>query len=760
MTRSRIRELSCLTCHGIRSLGTPSMHLLCLFLTGILLHGQEAWGQNHGGERNHAQEQSAPVLARPFTRRVEQVDEYHGVKVVDPYRWLEADVRTSPEVADWIAEQNRYTFAYLQTIPERDAVRHRLTELWDYKRYSSPFRAGGRIYFLRNDGLQDQSVLCVQDSLKTPPRVLIDPNGWSEDGTIALLGTSCSTDGRYMAYATQQAGSDWMTLRVLEIDSGRILDDEVCWVKFNLPAWTPDGDGFFYARFPEQEELAGFGAVNLNQKVFYHRVGRPQEEDVLIFERPDRPEWLYWCKVTEDGKYLLITAQTGTDPKHRLYLKDLSDPIGMPISIIDNFRNEFSLVGNKGPIFYFKTDLDAPRKRLVSIDVQKATEAFRAEEHRTRYPEVTEILPEQEGTLLAASLINDMLIVRRLKDARTSVSVYSLDGTYIRDIEMPGIGTAMGFRGEQSDVDTFFSYSSFNIPPSIYHCNLETGEIKLLHRPEVDFEPKQYEVRLEFFRSRDGTEIPLIIAHRKGLLRNGNHPALLHGYGGFGYSLTPMFSPKWLAWMEMDGVFAIACIRGGGEYGLEWHQAGVKLNKQTSFDDFIAAAEWLIENGYSSPARLAIQGDSNGGLLVGACMTQRPELFGACLPNVGVMDMLRFPEFTIGRNWVDDYGSPDDPDAFKVLLSYSPYHNVRPGTAYPATLITTADTDDRVVPAHSFKFAAALQHVQAGDAPILIRIETSAGHGYGKPTSKVIEEVADQWAFLVDNLEADEPAEQ
>ncbi|REJ72312.1 MAG: S9 family peptidase [Planctomycetota bacterium] len=689
-------------------------------------------------------------LTYPVSERVEHYDDYHGTRVHDPYRWLEDDVRNSEKVAEWVEQQNEVTFGYLAEIPERESIKDRLTELFDFEKYGAPFKAGGRYYFHKNDGLQNQYVLYVQDSLDDEPRVLIDPNEWSDDGTVALSGLSFSDDGRYLAYGVQEAGSDWRVWRIMEIGSGRVLEDELRWIKFNTPDWTPDGNGFFYSRFPEPEEGADFQSLNLNQQVYYHRVGRDQADDALVFHRPDQPEWGFYCTVTEDGRYLIITVSKGTDDKYRIFYRDLDEPYAAPVPLIDTFEHEFSFIGNDGPVFYFKTDLDAPLKRVIAIDSRTADAG-------SAVPPYEEVIPQGTEAVTDVTLVGNLFLVESLKDAATRVAIHAMDGRHLRNIEFPGIGTATGFGGRRTDSETFFSFTSFTTPTSTYRYDLATNETTLLNRADVEFSPDDYQVDQIFYESKDGTRVPMFIAHRKGIELDGSNPTLLYGYGGFNIPLTPSFSTSRLLWMEMGGVFAMPNLRGGGEYGEEWHRAGTKLLKQNVFDDFIAAAEWLIDNGYTRPEKLAIQGGSNGGLLVGACMTQRPELFGACLPAVGVMDMLRFHQFTAGRYWVDDYGSADDPEEFAVLFSYSPYHNLQPGTSYPATLISTADTDDRVVPGHSFKFAAALQHAHAGDAPVLIRIETKAGHGSGKPTDKIIEELADQWAFLVENLKMEIP---
>jgi len=681
------------------------------------------------------------VMKYPETERVDHVDVYHGVKVADPYRWLEDDVRESKDVAKWVEDQNAVTFGYLNEIPERPYINKLLTKLWNYEKFNSPFKAGGRYYYYYNSGLQNQYVLYVQDSLDSEPRVLMDPNTWSEDGTVALSGTAFSSDGRYVAYGVQEAGSDWRKWKIREIDSGRVLDDELEWIKFNSPVWSKDGNGFFYARYPEPSEDAEFQALNLNMKVYYHRVGSPQSRDVLVYEYPSEPEWGYGCDVSEDGRYLVMTVWKGTDDKYRIVYRDLQEPYGLPVELISTFDNEYTFVGNDGPVFFFKTDLEAPLRRLIAID--------------TRKPEKEnwkEIIPQTKETLRGVGLVGNTFVASYLKDAKTQVNIHSMRGEFIREVEFPDIGSASGFGGKRNDTETFYTFNSFAIPPSIYRYDIITGKSEPFRKANVKFNPDDYETKQVFYESKDGTKIPMFIVHRKGIKLDGTNPTLLYGYGGFNIPLPPRFSITRLGWMELGGVYAVANLRGGGEYGATWHKAGTKLQKQNVFDDFIAASEWLIDEGYTSKKKLAIQGGSNGGLLVGACLTQRPDLFGACLPAVGVMDMLRFHKFTAGRFWVDDYGSADDPEEFKALRAYSPYHNIKDGVSYPPTLVTTADTDDRVVPGHSFKFAAQLQASQAGSSPVMIRIETKAGHGAGKPTAKIIEEYTDEWSFLVKNL--------
>ena len=684
-------------------------------------------------------------LTYPESKTVDHTDEYFGTKVADPYIWLEEDVRTSEDVAQWVEEQNKVTFGYLKHLPHREEIETRLTKLWDYEKYGTPFKRGGRFYYHKNDGLQNQSVLYRLDSLDGNPKVLMDPNTWSEDGTVALGGLAFSDDGKYVAYGVQESGSDWRTWYVMDIESGTKLDDKISWIKFGGADWSEDSKGFFYNRYDEPKEGEEFQSLNKNQKVFYHRIGTPQSEDILIHEDSEHPDWGFSPTVTEDGAYLVITVWVGTDDRYRVMYAKLDGSIdGRPemVQLIENFENEYSYVGNEGSKFYFKSDIDAPKKCLLSIDLA--------------HPEKQNweiIVPEAEEAMESASMVGDHIIIEYLKDAKSQVKLFDLKGTFVREVEFPGIGSAGGFDGKRKHASTFYSFSSFNRPPSIYQYDLKTGKSELFRQAEVDFNPKDYVVKQVFYNSKDGTRVPMFIAHKQGIELNGKNAILLYGYGGFNISLSPGFSITRLQWMEMGGVFAMPNLRGGGEYGQAWHKAGTKTQKQNVFDDFIGAAEWLIDNNYTSTEHLGIQGGSNGGLLVGACMTQRPELFGACLPAVGVMDMLKFQNWTAGRFWVDDYGSSTaNKEEFEALHAYSPYHNLKGGTSYPPTMVTTSDHDDRVVPGHSFKFAAQLQAAQAGVNPTLIRIETKAGHGAGKPTSKIIEQAADQWAFLVKHL--------
>ncbi|MDJ0732851.1 MAG: prolyl oligopeptidase family protein [Nostocaceae cyanobacterium] len=678
-------------------------------------------------------------LTYPTSRKSNQVDNYHGVQVADPYRWLEDP--DSEETKDWVEAQNQVTFGYLQKIPIRDTIKQRLTKLWDYEKYGTPFKEGENYFYFKNDGLQNQSVLYTLKTLDAKPRVLIDPNKLSEDGTIALSGLSVSDDGKLLAYGLSTSGSDWQEWKVRDVETGKDLKDHLKWIKFSGASWTNDGKGFFYSRYDQPNQKTKLEDVNYYQKLYYHQLGTSQSEDILIYHRPDKKEWGFSGTVTEDGRYLIISVWLGTDSKNLVFYKDLTNPDAKVVELINKFEANYSFIDNDDTVFYFRTDLNAPRGRLIAIDIQKPT------------PENwQEIIPQATETLESVNVINNQFLADYLKDARSQIKIFDLKGAFIREVELPGIGSVGGFRGKRIDTETFYNFTSFTTPGTIYRYDMVTGKSQLFRQPKVDFNPADYEIKQVFYTSKDGTKVPMFITHKKGIKLDGNNPTYLYGYGGFNVSLTPSFSVSLLVWMEMGGVYAVPNLRGGGEYGEEWHQAGMKLKKQNVFDDFIAAAEWLIANNYTKPQKLAIGGGSNGGLLVGACMTQRPDLFGAVLPAVGVMDMLRFHKFTIGWAWTSEYGSPENPQEFKALYAYSPLHNLKPSTAYPATMITTADHDDRVVPAHSFKFAAALQAAHNGDQPVLIRIETKAGHGAGKPTAKIIEEAADKWAFLLGTL--------
>ncbi len=681
-----------------------------------------------------------PSLVYPTTATVDQIDNYHGIQIADPYRWLED--ANSEATKEWVEAQNQVTFNYLAGIPGRQQIQNRLSQLFNYERYSAPYKQGNRYFFAKNDGLQNQDVIYTLKQLNDDPQILLDPNTLSSDGTVALTGFVVNETGTQVAYGLSTAGSDWQEWHVREVDTGADLEDHLKWIKFSSVSWTLDGQGFFYSRFDEPNESTQFEDINYFQKLYFHQLGTPQSQDQLVYHRPDQKEWAFSGSVTEDGRYLIISVWKGTDPKNMIFYKDLHQPEAEVMELINSFEALYSFIGNDGSVFWFLTDLDASRRRVIAIDTQKPTLI----NWQNTIPEATE-------TLQSVSLINNQLVAFYLKDAHTQIKIFSLAGQVVGEIPLPGLGSAGGLSGKRYDTESFYTFTSFTVPPRIYRYDFTTQTSTLFRQPKVDFNPEDYAVKQVFYPSRDGTSIPMFIVHKQGLKLDRSHPTYLYGYGGFGISLTPSFSVSRLVWLELGGILAIPNLRGGGEYGEQWHQAGTKLKKQTVFDDFIAAAEWLISNQYTSSQKLAIGGGSNGGLLVGACMTQRPDLFAAALPAVGVLDMLRFQHFTIGWAWVSEYGSSADPDEFKALKAYSPLHQLKPGTAYPATLITTADHDDRVVPAHSFKFAAALQAAHGGEAPVLIRIETRAGHGAGKPITKVIEEQADRWSFLVQTLD-------
>ena len=689
---------------------------------------------------------AATAFVYPPATRGDVVDTYHGVEVADPYRWLEDP--DSPETRAWIDAENAVTFPYLESIPERADIAARLTELWNYERFGVPFEEGGRYFYTRNDGLQDQSVLYVADALDAEPRVLLDPNTWSEDGTISLGGYSVSDDGQFIAYAISDGGSDWRTWKVVNIDTGEELNDRIEWSKFSGASWTEGAEGFFYSRYDEPVEGEELEGANYNQKVYYHRVGRPQADDVLVYADPDNKEWGFGAGVTDDGDYMIISVWQGTQQENDVYYAEIGglSPDGFGnleiVKLLTGFEADYTVVGNEGSMFLFQTTLDAPKGRVIAIDVENP--------ERDNW---VEVIPESDNVLRGVSHVGGRLVATYLEDAKTLAKVYETDGAHVRDVDLPAIGSAFGFGGDADDTETFYQFSSYTYPTTIYRYDIVTGESTLFKQPDIDFNPDDYITEQVFYESKDGTRIPMFITRKRDVQLDATAPTLLYGYGGFNISLTPGFSVSRLVWMETGGIYAVPNLRGGGEYGKDWHEAGIKTRKQNVFDDFIAAAEWLLENDYTTTERLAIAGGSNGGLLVGACMTQRPDLFGACLPAVGVMDMIRFDLFTIGWAWRSDYGHPaENEDEFLANLAYSPYHNLQTGTCYPATLVTTADHDDRVVPAHSFKFAAALQHAQGCDNPVMIRIETRAGHGAGTPISKRIEQIADQYAFLVDNL--------
>jgi prolyl oligopeptidase len=680
----------------------------------------------------HGPEPSAPPIY-PETHRLDHSDEYFGTPVADPYRWME-DLE-STEVAAWVDAQNGLAEPFLKSLRSRRETIERLTTLWNYERFGVPEKEGGLYFFSRNDGLQDQNVVFVTESLDAEPRIFIDPNGFSEDATVALAGMSVSPDGKYVAYATSDGGTDWNSWRVREVGSGQDLEDVVAFTKFTDASWLPDGSGFFYSRYPVRPDGEGDGQARV--EIYFHRVGTAQNADELVYAVAEADSHDPYGTVTEDGRYLVINLFEGYN-ENAVYYLDLADSGGDVVRLLAEWDALYTFVGNDGPIFFFHTNQKAPRNRLVAIDIRKPSpKAWQ------------EIVPEADETLEYVSFIGGHFVAQYLKDANSLVRAFSRDGSHIRDLELPGIGSVYGFDGHGDDPETFFSFQSYTVPPTLYRYDVSTGESAVFRTTRIDLDVDDYETTQVFYESRDGTRVPMFLTFKKGLQRNGQNPTLLYGYGGFNSSITPYFRPDRLVWLERGGVVAHANLRGGGEYGEAWHLAGTKANKQNVFDDFIAAAEYLIREGYTSGPKLAVQGGSNGGLLVGAVITQRPELFGAALPAVGLLDMLRYQMASQNaRQWSSEYGLSENEEDFRALVAYSPYHRVEEGVCYPPTLVTTADRDDRVVPWHSFKFGAALQHAQACDNPILIRVETRAGHGAGKPTWMQIEEAADGWSFL------------
>ena len=675
----------------------------------------------------------------PEARKSDQIDDYRGTKVADPYRWLEDP--DSAESRAWIEAENRLTFDFLARIPERDTIKKRITELWDYEKFGVPFKEKDRYFISRNTGLQNQNVLYVSGSLTEKPRELLDPNMLAKDGTIALGGLAVTDDAKLMAYGLAASGSDWQTWKVRDVASGKDREDALKWVKFSGASWLKDDSGFFYSRYDTPDEKDQLRSQVYNQKLFFHKLGTPQSADKLIYERPDQKEWLFNGAVTDDGHYLIINVSKGTDPHNRIFYKDLSAPDAKVIELLPKGDAAWNFIDNEGTKFFFHTDLDAPLGRIVSIDVSQPLPAA-----------IDEIVPQSGDKLEGVSLVGDRFVANYLHDAHSFVKLFKVDGTADGEVTLPGIGAAAGFPGKRHDTETFYSFTSFTTPTIIFRYDFPRRGSEVLYKPKLKFNPEDYTTEQVSYHSADGTRVPMFISYKKGLKRDGQNATYLYGYGGFDISVTPSFNAALLDWMEMGGIYAVANLRGGGEYGEKWHEAGEKHVKQNVFDDFIAAAEFLIAEKYTSTPKLAIGGGSNGGLLVGACLTQRPDLYGAALPAVGVMDMLRFQKFTIGWAWASDYGSSDDPNDFPFIYAYSPLQHIKAGCCYPPTLITTADHDDRVVPAHSFKFAATLQAAQSCDKPVLIRIETKAGHGAGKPTTKIIEEIGDRWAFLVKTL--------
>lgn len=677
-------------------------------------------------------------LAYPPARRDAVVDVYHGTKVPDPYRWLE-----EPDSADtqaWVAEQNKLTNAFLADIPAREKTKARLTELMNYPRYSTPSERGGRYFYWKNDGLQNQSVLYVQDPCQPHSQVVINPNKLSEDGTVAVTTTAVSWDGKMLAYGTSQSGSDRQEVKIRTIRAGTDFDETLKWCRFTSIAWKHDGTGFFYNRFPDPATVPPEDVTNYS-RVYWHKLNTPQSQDKLIYERPDNKELGFAPGITEDGKFLILHVYHGTDTKNRIYYRPIenSEPF---VKLLDKADAEYDFIGNLGSVFYFKTDLDAPRSRIVAINLERPAPA----DWKT-------VIPQADDVIDYAALINNHFIVAYMHDVHHQLKEYDAEGEFIRDFHLPTVGTVAGLSGKQSDTEMFFSFTSFLFPRTSYRYDFKTQRLTIFRKPKIDFDASRYETKQVFCRSKDGTKVPIFITHRKGLALTGDNPTLLYGYGGFNIDIKPSFSISVVNWLELGGVYAVANMRGGGEYGDAWHKAGMLDKKQNVFDDFIAAAEWLIDNKYTNPKKLAIRGGSNGGLLVAACMLQRPDLYGAVVCQVPVADMLRYHKFTVGRYWIPEYGNAeDDPEMFKILYAYSPLHNVNPGAEYPPIIVTSADTDDRVVPMHSKKFVATLQAKAAGKNPILLRVETKAGHGAGKPTTKRIEEQADIYAFLFKTL--------
>ena len=688
-----------------------------------------------------AQVQQSQHLAYPETKKVDTVTDFFGTKVADPYRWLE-DLNSS-EVADWVKQENTVTEQYLSQLGMRAHFKNRITELWNYPKISLPFRTGGRLYYARNTGLQRQSVFYSRTSLGGTPKLVIDPNALSPDGSIALAGFSPSPDGKYLAYGISEGGADWRMLLVRELESGKQMADTVRWLKGGGMSWTKDGRGFYYSRFPEPEAGKQLQNAIHDEKIYYHRIGTSQAQDALIYERPDHPDWFVRGGVSEDGRYLFVFVNRGTESQNRLYVADLADPkqpkIDAPIRpLFDSGDASYAPIGNVGSTIYLKTDRDAERSKVVAFDIA-SPESWRT------------VVPEQMSAIDQIAMYKGGFAVNYLEDVKAHVRLYDLDGKALGDLPLPGIGSLQGLSSREDTPEIFYGFTSPLYPSTIFRYDPATKKSAPFEAPKLSFDASQYETRALFATSKDGTRVPMFVTMKKGLALDGSNPAMLYGYGGFDIATTPGFRPDVLAWLEQGGIWATASMRGGSEYGEAWHKAGMFEQKQNVFDDFIAAAEYLVKEGYSSPAKLGIMGGSNGGLLVGAVEEQRPELFAVALPAVGVMDMLRYHKFTGGGAWSTEYGSADDSTQFQYLIKYSPVHNVKPGACYPATLITTADHDDRVVPSHSFKFAAAMQAAQACAKPVVIRVETQGSHGY-RPTDKRIAELADEWAFTAANM--------
>lgn len=681
---------------------------------------------------------SEKPMQYPPTKKGDVKDTYFGTEVEDPYRWLEDD--NSSETAEWVKTQNQLTFGYLEKLPNRDLIKTRLTELWDYPKYGTPFKEAGKFFFFKNNGLQNQSVLYTTADLAAEPKVLLDPNTLTTDGTAALTSTEISNDGKYLIYQIAKSGSDWNEIFVKNIETGEMLPDHILWVKFSGTSWYKDG--FFYSAYDKPEAGSELSKANEFQKVYFHKLGTDQSADQLIVSDPTNAKRMFGAELTEDKRFLIVSKSIGTNG-NALDFKDLSKKNSTFINLMSEYEFNFSVVDNIGDNLYVHTNYKAPKYRLIKIDTNKPEEK-----------NWVDVIPEKKDVMESVGLVAGKMVVTYMTDAHSKAEIYACDGTFEREIQLPGIGTVGGFSGKKDDPMAFFSYTSFNTPGEVYKYDFTTNQMTLHFRPEVKFNPEDFEVNQVFYASKDGTKIPMFIVHKKGIELNGKNPTLLYAYGGFNISLTPSFSSARIAFIEKGGILAVANLRGGGEYGEEWHLAGTKLKKQNVFDDFIAAAEYLINQKYTSTEKLAIQGGSNGGLLIGAVTNQRPDLFKVALPQVGVMDMLRFHKFTIGWAWAGDYGTSDDnEEMFKYLYNYSPYHTIKKGVVYPAILATTADHDDRVVPAHTFKYMARLQEYGAGNKlPLLVRIDSKAGHGAGKPTAKVIEEYTDVWSFVFYHL--------
>lgn len=669
----------------------------------------------------------------PVVKDVDVVDNYHGTVVKDPFRWLE-DLQ-SPETRKWIDEQIKLTSSYLSAIPQREMIKQRLLELYNFPRYRGMIKRGDYYFFYKNDGLQNQYVLYRQKGLDGEPQVVIEPNKLSEDGTVAITNLSITEDGKYLVYGLSAKGSDQQELRIKDVDSGKDYDEVIKWCKFAAVAWQSDNTGFYYNRYPEPGTVPKDDENKFN-KVYWHRVGTKQSEDKLIYERPDAKELMFQPLITEDQKYLILEVYKGTDPTNRIYYKEI-DGEGDFIRLLDKADAEYRFLGNDGAIFYFKTDLNAPRGRIIAIDVNNPGENS-----------WEEIIPEQAEPIDYVDIINDKFVILYLKDVVHQLKIHSMDGTYLYEVELPTLGTVAEITGRRKDNVMHFLFTSFLYPGTIFQYNFNENKLMVLKEARINFDISPYEIRQVFYNSNDGVKVPMFLIHRKGIVLDGNNPVLLYGYGGFNVKLSPYFSVYRLVWLERGGIYAVANLRGGSEYGEEWHRAGMLKNKQNVFNDFISAAEWLIDNKYTNSSRLVIEGASNGGLLVSATMLQRPDLFAAVICEVPVTDMLRYHKFTVGHYWIGEYGNAEEnADHFKFLYAYSPLHNVKADMKYPAILVTTADTDDRVYPAHALKFVATMQAASGGDNLILLRYETKAGHGAGKPLSKIMEEIADELAF-------------